>query len=271
MNVVTLPMYDLPELRWATSTLLDYVVEHLANAGWPTRPLFGEFTDHASLVRHWRDSETALSHACGLPYIEALAADVQVLGTFRWSAVSDGNGWYRSVLVVRRDDPRTIADLANAQPVINNPESLSGWCSLGAALAEVGYESGDFPAPVISGAHRQSLAMVSGGAGDFAAIDGATFRLFERHRPEAVAAVRIVGLGPEVPATPLITRTQTPIPLDAVRACVVGAIGDALASGACEALGIEGFVPLNNHDYASLVGLVEKAEAVLPRHGASTH
>jgi ABC-type phosphate/phosphonate transport system substrate-binding protein len=207
LNVVTLPMYDLPEVRSATSVLLERITENLSKAGWPTRPTFLDFADHAALVRHWRDPQTALSHSCGLPYIEALVGDVQVLGTFLWKGVSGIDGRYRSVLITRSDDDRTIADLAGARPIINNPESLSGWCSLGVALHNAGYGGGDFPDAVVSGGHSRSVALVSRGEADVAAIDGATYRLLERHRPEAVAGVHVIGVGPDVPATPLITRS----------------------------------------------------------------
>lgn len=267
--VVTLPMYDFPELRTATSRLLEKITSNLSDVGWPVRSLFGDFSDHASLVSHWLDPNTALSQSCGLPYLEELRDHAQVLGTFLWRGVSERTGRYRSVLIVRHDDPRTVDDLAGAQPVINNPESLSGWCSLGAGLGDLGYAAVDFPTAIRSGAHSRSVDMVATGVADVAAIDGATFRLLERYRPSVLKNVRGISLGPVIPATPLITRSHTPIDIETVRGAVADAVIDDLASDARDVLGIESFVPLRHADYLPILELVSKAEAVIPRQRLS--
>lgn len=268
-SVVTLPMYDLPEVRSSTSLVLDAIASNLCEAGWAVRSVFRDFADHRALVKHWLDPDTALSHSCGLPFLEELGAEVQVLGTFLWRGVSAHNGRYRSVLLVRADDPRTIDDLTGAQPVINNPESLSGWCSLGAALHDRGYTAADFPTMIRSGGHARSIDAVTAGAADLAAVDGATFRLLQRHRPSVVERVRVIGFGPEVPATPLITRSHTPIDLAAVRAALEAAVAEESNTHACEVLGIEGVALLTQDDYTPILELTTKAEATLPR-GRST-
>ncbi len=273
MNLIaTLPMYDLPELREATSTLLTRVTAELRSAGWPVIPDFPDFADHAALVKHWRDPQVAVSHSCGLPFLEDLADAARILGTFQWRGVSNVGGHYRSVIVIRQDDPRTIDQLAGAQPIINSPESLSGWCSLGVALHGAGYTAADFPVPIASGAHGKSIEMVTNRVGDFASIDGATLRLLERHRPQALVGIRALGLGPLIPATPLITRLEAPISVEAIRTAIATAVNDAAMGGTLDRLGIDGFVALTADDYAPIVALVTQATAVLPRlNGIASH
>jgi ABC-type phosphate/phosphonate transport system substrate-binding protein len=263
--VATLPMYDLPEVRDATSALLTRIAGELTSAGWTVEPIITTFADHAALVKHWRDPDVALSHSCGLPFLEDLIGYNHILGTFQWKGVSDDRGHYRSVIVVRRDDTRTIDQLTGAQPIINTPESLSGWCSLGAALDEVGYSADDFPTSIASGGHSKSIELVTLGIGDFASIDGATLRLLERHRPDAVAGVRSIGLGPRVAATPLITRLNCPIPIEAVQRAITRSVADPLLANARDRLGIDRFVSLSQDDFAPITELVAKATAVLPR------
>jgi ABC-type phosphate/phosphonate transport system substrate-binding protein len=269
-SIATLPMYDLPELHHATSELLGQITKALSIAGWPMTPAVRDFADHAALVDHWRDSDVALSHSCGLPYLEELAGHAQVLGTFQWRGVSDERGHYRSVVVVRHDDPRTIEQLRGAQPIINSPESLSGWCSLGAALHQLGYSANDFPPWIASGAHSKSIELVASGVGDFAAIDGATLRLLERHRPGAVAGIRPIGLGPRIPGTPLITRADPELALEKIQSALLAAIADPSLAGVRDLLGIERFVPLDHDDYAPISLLVTEASATLPRKRRST-
>jgi ABC-type phosphate/phosphonate transport system substrate-binding protein len=268
--IATLPMYDLPEVRDATSTLLTRITDELTRVGWPIEPRFADFADHAALVKHWRDPGVALSHSCGLPFLEDLADVTQILGTFQWRGVSNDLGRYRSVIVVRQDDARTIDQLSFAQPVINSPESLSGWCSLGAALHEVGYTKKDFPTPIASGSHRKSIEMVTAGVGDFAAIDGATFRLLERHRPHALGGVRAIGVGPQIPATPLITRAEPPIAIETIQRAIANAVSDSSMTATRTRLGIDRFVPLFADDYSSIAELVIEATAVLPRSNSKT-
>jgi ABC-type phosphate/phosphonate transport system substrate-binding protein len=263
--IATLPMYDMPEVREATSALLTQIANAMTGAGWPIEPTFREFADHAALVKHWRDPDVAVSHSCGLPFLEDLVDSAQILGTFQWHGVSDECGRYRSVIVVRRDDQRTIEKLAGAQPVINSPESLSGWCSLGAALHERGYSAKDFPTSMVSGAHSRSIELVASGNGDFTSIDGATLQLLKRHRPQAVSGIRAIGLGPLIPATPLITRRSTPIPIDRMKSALMDAVIDNSMAAIRDRLGIDRFIPLHADDYSSIAEFVTQAATVLPR------
>jgi ABC-type phosphate/phosphonate transport system substrate-binding protein len=265
-SFVTLPMYDLPEVRSATSELLATIADSLSSAGWPSQLMPADFENHAALVDHWRHPNLALSQSCGLPYVEELAEWVRIVGTFQWRGVSDERGWYRSVVVVRDDGPRSIMDLKGATPVVNNSESLSGWCSLGAALSDAGYVCDDLHPYVVSGSHVGSLATVASGDGDFvAAIDGATFRLLERHRPKALANIRIVGVGPQIPATPLITCSVPVLAIDDIRRVVGDAIGGSALSAARDVLGIDRFLRMEHADYRSIDQLVQASEKMLPR------
>jgi ABC-type phosphate/phosphonate transport system substrate-binding protein len=263
--VVTLPMYDLPEVRAATSEVLNAIASGLTNAGWPVDGVFGEFADHPALISHWRQPNLALSQSCGLPYVEELGGWVQIVGTFQWRGVSDERGGYRSVVVVRNDDPRSILDLQDATPVVNNPESLSGWCSLGATLSDAGYQPDDLRPYLVTGSHVGSIAAVASGVGDFAAIDAATFRLLERYRSKALANIRVVGVGPRIPATPLVTCSAAALTIEQIQTAVAAAIDGSDMSGVRDALGIDRFIPMEHSDYSGIDDLVEAANRILTR------
>jgi len=82
-----------------------------------------------------------------------------------------------------------------------------------------------------------------------------------------VDAVRVVGHGPWVPATPLVTPADGPVPAAALRDAVRAAVADPALAVAREALGIERFVPLGSEVYGVIDGIVALAERALPRAG----
>ena len=265
-NVVTLPMYDLPEVAEATTALLEALAAELTTAGWPARPSTIPLCDHRDHVAHWLDPTTALSQACGLPYVEELDGQVAIVGTFRWRGIVDDRGRYRAKVVVAADHrARSLADLFGARPVVNGRESLSGWCSLGAALATVTDDPSVVAPFVVAGSHIESLQRLRSGTADVTAVDPATYRLLERHRPDALVGTRVLTDGPRIPATPLITRIDTPIGLQEVRACVRRALDRPTLADALARLGIDGIVAMDPADYRPVVTLVERAERVLPR------
>ena len=265
---VTLPMYDLPEVATATAAMAEAMAAAVTAAGWAAQAAPTAFATHAELEAHWLDRDVAVTHACGLPLREALAGRVEALGTFVWRGVSRPDGWYRSVVVVRAGlaavDP---AQLRGARPAVNHPQSLSGWASLGWALAEAGLAAGDLAPVVRTGGHVASLTALADGRADVASIDGATWALLSRLRPGLVAGVRVIGAGPWVPATPLVSPAGGPATPATLRAAVRRAVADPALAPALDALGIEAFVPLASRDYAVVDAVTATAERALPRVG----
>ena len=262
---VTLPMYDLPEVAAATAHLREALASFLTAAGWEAAAEATAFRDHDELEAHWLDERVALTQACGLPVQEALAGKVTVLGTFLWRDVTDRCGRYRSAIVVRADDPAGgIDELARPRPAVNDGTSLSGWASLGAALATA-RATGPLPAALVTGAHTASLAAVADGRADVAAIDAVTLSLLRRHRPDAVRRVRVLAQGPVITATPLVTRASPLISPRALRSAIVACLHQPELAPALDALGITGFVSVSAKQYAPAVALAALAETVLPR------
>jgi ABC-type phosphate/phosphonate transport system substrate-binding protein len=259
-------MYDFLEVRDSTLKLLDALVGALASCGEVAKAESPDGSVHEELMKMWRSNETALSQSCGLPFVEDLHDFVDVVGTFLWTDVSDERGQYQTVIVVRETaGVSSVADLGGLQPVISNTQSLSGWCSLGVALAEVTNDP-RFVRPFLkSGGHARSLQMLQDGEADFASIDSATFRLLTRHRPALTNGLRVIGRGPVVPATPIqFSKTRT-ASLSAVSEAVCGVFDRPDLQATLAEIGISGFMRLANSDYDGVMELVKTAEVVLPR------
>jgi ABC-type phosphate/phosphonate transport system substrate-binding protein len=263
---ISLPMYDFPEFASATTRLVARVVEEVSSLGEPVVVDTPENAMHHGLIEHWESDATYLSQSCGLPFVEQLHRYADVIGTIRWTGISDARGWYRTVIVVRADHPaRTVEQLKGARPVISNTQSLSGWCSLGWALAQVTSDPGFVQPYRVGERHTGSLQLLQDNEADFASIDPATFSILSRHRAELVQNLRVIGHGPLVPATPLHVSKIRDASLEDVRAAVARAFADLSLADVRDVIGIDSFVGLDNVEYDVLHGLVAVAEQVLPR------
>lgn len=263
---VSLPMYDFPEVHESTGLIVSAIVDALRALGEDVQMGEPNSADHAELMRYWKSDNILLSQSCGLPFIEDLHQFVEVLGTPTWAGISDERGWYRTVIVMPETLPAmSIVELEGMQPVISNPQSLSGWCSLGCALADV-TNSATFVKPYIAaGRHTGSLQMLQDGKADFASIDPGTFQLLQRHQPSTTAGLRVIGRGPLVPATPVHISKVRNSSLDDVRRAIVEVFSREDLRAALADIGMSGFAPLADDDYSMINLLVQRAETVLPR------
>jgi ABC-type phosphate/phosphonate transport system substrate-binding protein len=259
VGVASLPMYDLLEIRAHTNAFWEATAAELRSIGLAGVP--DELTrPDGPLVEHWRRPDLLLSHTCGFPLVRALP-NAFVLGSFSFAAGATRPGFYRSVLVARADDPRVVGGVAafDGAPVAANDDgSLSGWVSLGWALAEAGVR----PGPVsFTGGHAVSVLAVRDGSADLASIDAHSFALFGLHRAEAVDGLTVVGFGPEVATTPLITNREELVVT--LRSAVEAALA-RLPPEVLSALMITGWVSHGRAEHETVMGLADRALAVLP-------
>ncbi|MFM1761903.1 MAG: hypothetical protein RL478_1513 [Actinomycetota bacterium] len=263
-------MYDIAEVHASTMQIVEALAAALCAIGLDAHADVPIALGHADLLRYWSSDGMLLSQSCGLPFIEDLHDVVDIVGTPLWTDISDDRGRYQTVIVVRESLAVTSIDKAQGlRPVINNSRSLSGWCSLGVALANgAGGVQGAKPSVhpyVESGGHAASLQMLQNGEADIASIDAATFRLLSSHRPALTSNLRVIGQGPLVPATPFIVSKSCGATADEVFQVVDEEFRRPALRGAMDHIGISGFVRLTNSDYDMLVDLVKTAEVVLPR------
>ena len=261
-------MYDFPEVHSATLRLVESVVDALRKIGEDVEGVSPQNTDHSGLVTHWTSESTYLSQSCGLPFVEELQPYVDVIGTFKWARISDERGWYRTVIVTRPGlGARSLSELEGLQPVVSNTFSLSGWCSLGCALARVTDDPAFVKPYIQGGGHAGSLQALQEGRADFASIDPGTFQLLARHRSSLTTGVTVIDEGPLVPATPLqVSKNRSVSSLDQIRSVVAEALNASSNVDARDVIGIDSFVGIDNGAYLrEIPALVNTALRLLPR------
>jgi ABC-type phosphate/phosphonate transport system substrate-binding protein len=240
-------MYDLPEIRWATDALWSAVAARLSAAGIAAAPALDRDMGVPEL---WTAPALLLSQTCGNPYVRHYRDRLRLVATPCYSAPGCDGPRYCSLLVVRQDAPGAgLADFRGAVCAVNEWGSLSGWVALAAALPEPGF----FRAALITGAHADSMAAVTAGEADIAAIDCVTYALLQRHRPGATAGLRVIGRTAPAPGLPFVTRRDAADEtVEALRAALRGALADPALDQARAALLLEGIAILGDADYDAI-------------------
>jgi ABC-type phosphate/phosphonate transport system substrate-binding protein len=259
-------MYDFPEVQTSTKAILDALSNTFTKLGDASQPAFPESSIHADLMRMWKDDSTFFSQSCGLPFVEDLHDYVDIVATLKWTGISDERGWYRTVIVAREElGVASLSEVGGMQPVITNQQSLSGWCSLGVALSDIGADASYVLPYVESEGHAKSMQFLQNKRADFASIDPGTFQLLQRHRPALTSGLRVIGHGPHVPATPLHMSKKRTAEFAVLQAAVLEVFSRPELASARADIGIDGAVAMSPSDSSLIPGLVARAHAVLPR------
>lgn len=216
--IATLPMYDWPEERDTVDRLWARIRDALRARGIDAPD---GLTRTGDLMDLWTDPGLVLGQTCGLPYALGLHERVHLIGTFDHQLEHTPAGQYRSVVVVRKGDPRSVADCVADTVAVNSPTSQSGWGAL--ANWASGYGEPGWGAFVVSGSHRASAEMVAQGRAAIAALDIVSFGLLKRHAPEIADALDVVIETSSTPALPLICAQQ--FDPDTISEAIMDALG----------------------------------------------
>lgn len=201
----------------------------------------------SDLLAHWQSPELLLSQTCGFPLVTQLA-HVQTVGCFHYTAPGCEGIHYRSFLVAREADAgKTLSDFRGQRVACNSADSQSGYNVLRKRI-----EGRFFSEAIFSGSHRQSLIALKQVRADIAAIDCVTWALLQRHEPELLHGLSVVGETPPTPGLPLITAAD---------ASTIAFLRDALHAlvsapeyrNVCEAMLINGFSEVSRESYAVLL------------------
>jgi len=238
--IACLPMYDWPELRWATDALWDAIAAGLVERGIDAPNALSRLDDYEKM---WNDPELLLGMTCGKPYRDGLDQACHLVGNLDYGLANCPAGFYNSHIIARHDAPQsTLSDLVGGRFCFNGTNSESGYCCARRLFGDL---DSFFSAMIPSGAHRLSAQMVADGEADFAAIDAATWRYMEESHAEMIASLKIIESTPPVPSLPLITRYADYV--DDLANAVEAAL--SAVPTAVDALKIAGFVKINHDAY----------------------
>ncbi|MCA0928585.1 phosphate/phosphite/phosphonate ABC transporter substrate-binding protein [Ruegeria profundi] len=236
--IAMLGMYDMPPLQDANDRFWALIRTHLG---------FGpdHLTRDVDMWDVWLSSDLTFAQTCGMPYRTRLHGKVQLVGTPDYGLEGCPPGYYRSIFLARKDDPRDLDALSAGTFAYNDHLSQSGWAAPLVHLAARGLRPN---ATVETGGHARSADAVANGRADFAALDALTWELLKTHS-DLSTFLREVDVTKPTPALPYITANGQDAPgiTHAVRSAI-----DNLSAADRKMLHLRGLIKIPAGDYLSV-------------------
>lgn len=258
--LVSLPMYDFPEVRASTDALWHGIAARLERSG--VRDVPKQLTrDVEEAV--WCSGDLLLSQTCGYPLTHRLAGVVEVVATPAYSAEGcDGPEYCSLVVVSENNDAEDLAAMRGSVCAYNRRDSHSGYNALRAAIAPLAGGEAFFARTVESGAHADSIALVGRAHADVCAVDCVTHALIARYRPRLLDGTRVMCATARAPGLPYVTRAGAGrAQLERLRDALNSVFSDPALAEAREALLLTGYDVLDSDAYRRIDEMERSARA----------
>lgn len=261
MRLASLAMYaSPPPLAEATATLWGFLSEALERSGLDEVP--ARLDDSVRYHEAWTQPDLLLAQTCGFPYVKHLRGKVRLVATPVYGHPGCEGPSMRSFIVVARDSAaQSLEDLRGTRAAINQPDSNSGVNLFRAAIAPLSRDGRFFSSVIETGGHRNSIAAITAGKADVAAIDCVTYGNVLRFDPESLAGVRILFETIKGPGLPFITRADaSDVEVRLLRQALKQAVAEPSLSAARDVLCLKDFAVLSDADYEPLAELERQAQ-----------
>ncbi len=241
--IATLPMYKRPELVEAHNRYWALIRAALIERDIDSpKTLSQEYEDEFA----WANPKLVLSQTCGMPYRLWLHDKVTLIGTPDFGVEGCPPGYYRSVIVIRRTDPRqSIDEFKEVTFAYNQPYSQSGYAAPYWHCRQYGFW---FEKRLHKIHHLHSAQAIVSGEADIAALDAVTWRLMVRYE-SFTQDLRVFGWTKPTPGLPYIAAAT------ANQALTFTAVEQAIALLSPDdraLLGIRGLVAIPKELYLAL-------------------
>ena len=260
--LVSLPMYNLPEMREANARFWEALRGRLLEAGLADVP--EKLIFERGPVPPRLEDELLFSQTCGYPLETVFKGQAIRLGAPIYDAPGCDGPSHRAYFLVRSDSPaQSLSDLKVDVFLLNSPVSNSGMNLPRRALAEIAGGKPFFRQVIETGGHPASLDRLLRGEGDVASIDCVTYAFWRYYRPQAAARVRILAETPVSPSIPFVTSVTTPAPIVAIlRAALRAVATEPRYATARAGLRIIGLEEVPNAAYERLLDYATEAAAL---------
>lgn len=241
--IASLPMYDRPECAGAHARYWSLIRVQLAAQGIDSPARLAQEKDERSV---WTDPNLVLSQTCGMPYRLWLHGKVALIGTPDFGLDGCPPGYYCSLLIVRRHEPRqTVEEFADATFAYNQTTSQSGYAAPYQHCLPYGFW---FRNRRHKEQHLNSARAVANGCADIAALDAVSWRLMARFDRFA-SRLRVLDRTEPTPGLPYIAAATA----DSARTyTAVEAAIAALTDDDRDLLGIRGLVAIAPETYLAV-------------------
>lgn len=249
-----------PPLAEATAVLWNFLSEALKRAGLDEVPV--TLDDAVDYHQAWTRPDLLLAQTCGFPYVKHLRGKVRLVATPVYDHPGcDGPSMLSFIVVAKNSAVQSLENLRGTRAAINQPDSNSGSNLFRAAIAPLARNGRFFSSVIETGGHRNSIAAISDGKADVAAIDCITYGNVLRFDPASLAGVRILAETANGPGLPFITRADvSDVEVALMRQALQRAIVEPSLATARDVLRLKGFAVLADADYEPLAELERQAQ-----------
>lgn len=240
----SLGMYDRVEVQPANDRLWAGIRDGLRAAGLPAPE--GLTRGAGAYWDAWTAPDLIVSQTCGFPYRARLHGQVTLIGTPDYGVAGCPPGYYRSVYIARKDDPRaSLAEFDGAGLAFNEGLSQSGWAAPQNHVRALGLS---LRPHLRSGGHLLSARAVAEGQAEIAAIDAVTWAMATRW-DTFTRDLKVIGETTPTPGLPYIAAqgSDTAQLFD----IIAGAIA-ALSQADRDLLQLRGVVRIPTADYIAI-------------------
>lgn len=261
MRLASLAMYaSPPPLAEATAVLWTFLSKTLKGAGLDEAP--ATLDDAVDYHQAWTRPDLLLAQTCGFPYVKHLRGKVRLVATPVYGHPGCDGPFMCSFIVVAKDSAvQSLEDLRGTRAAINQPDSNSGSNLFRAAIAPLSLGGRFFSSVVETGGHRNSIAAITAGNADVAAIDCITYGNVLRFDPESLAGIRILTQTVSSPGLPFITRgNASDQEVKLLRQGLQQAVTESSLASVRDVLRLKDFAVLSDADYEPLAALERQAQ-----------
>ncbi|MCL4768061.1 MAG: PhnD/SsuA/transferrin family substrate-binding protein [Hyphomicrobiaceae bacterium] len=257
---VSLPMYNLPEMRPLNAAFWNALRVELARRGLGDTPEALDFERRP--VPAEIEADTFFTQVCGYPLQTIYRGQATILGAPVYAAEHCSGAGHAGVFIVHRDSScRQLADLRRCRFAYNSRHSNSGMNLPRRRLADI---AGGKPfLGTVTETHSQpgNIEGVARGEADASCVDCVTYAFFRRHRPQLGDLTRVIAVTPPSPSIPFVTASRTP---EHVKQCLREALFAVARSEQWEnaraGLMLRDIVPVDPASYQIQLAYVQEAK-----------
>lgn len=174
--------------------------------------------------------------------------------------VVNGAPIYYSVLVVPASSPaKSMADLRGKVFAYTDPMSTSGRMYPASLVADLGARPEQFFGRTFyTYGHDDAIRAVAGGLADGAAVDSLVYDFAIARDPSMAKKIKVIHRSPAMGIPPVVVSPRVSPQLKARLQEALLEIGDSGGQAALNAIGVERFVPIDDHSYESVRILIAR-------------
>ena len=259
---VSLPMYNLPEMRQSNAAFWQAMRTELMRRGLEDVPEELDFARKP--VPSEIEPDTLFTQVCGYPLQTIYRGQATLLGAPVYLAEHCTGAGHAGLFIIHRSSSfRRLADLKGCRFAYNSRHSNSGMNLPRRSVADLAGGEPFFATVVETHSQPGNIERVARQEADATCVDCVTYAFFCRHRPDIAAQTRVLAVTPPSPSIPFVTSRSAPEALQRLLRDALSAVARSEEWSAARAgLMLRDIVPIDEASYTVQLRYEQEARAL---------